>query len=51
MHNTKQFHAYIWNKKVARVGVGPLKSPEGQIVNEPATMANMFAVAFTSVYS
>lgn len=51
VHNPKIFHAYIRNEKVARVGIGPLKSPEGQIINESVPMANMFDVAFTSVYS
>lgn len=51
VHNTKLFHAYIRNKKVARVRIRPLITPGKQIVGEPVTMARMFAVTFTPVYS
>ena len=51
LHDTKLFHAYIRNKKVARVGVGPLKSHDGRFISDPTDMANVFAAAFASVYS
>ena len=50
VHDSKLFHSYIRSKKVAKVGVGPLKTPEGQIVSDPTMMANMFAAAFSSVF-
>ena len=49
--NPKVFHAYIRNKKVGRVGVGPLTSPEGRVVTDPLEMSEIFAAAFSSVYS
>ena len=51
MHDTTIFHAYIKNKKKVRVGAGPLKFPGGQNINDPLTMADVFAVNFISVYS
>lgn len=51
VHNPKVFHAYIRNRKVNKVGVGPLKSDDGSIITDPQSMANIFATAFSSVYT
>ena len=32
------------------MGVGPLKWPDGQIINDPVAMADLFAETFTYVY-
>lgn len=49
-HNTKIFHAYIRQKKVGKPRIGPLKTDDGQAINDAKSMANIFGAAFSSVY-
>jgi hypothetical protein len=50
MDSPKLFHAYIRRKKRGRLGVGPLRDPDGQLVYKPLEMAELLASAFSGVY-
>ena len=46
----KLFHSYIKHRRVGRPAVGPIKLPDDSLTDEPLTMANCFAEAFSSVF-
>jgi hypothetical protein len=46
----KLFHAYIRRKKVGCLSVGPLRLANGDLVDEPAEMCEVFADSFASVF-
>ena len=48
--NPKLFHSYIKHKKVSRPTVGPIRTPNGELTDDPQTMANCFVEAFSSVF-
>ncbi len=48
--NPKSFHQYIRNKKVSGPSVGPLKRPDGALVQNCGDMADIFADSFASVF-
>ena len=48
--NSKLFHAYLRRKKVGCPSVGPLKLGDGNLTDDPATMAESFALSFEGVY-
>ena len=47
----KVLHSYIRKKKVSRPTVGPLKLPSGQLSDNPRDMCELFADAFSSVFT
>ena len=46
----KLFHSYIRYKKKGCPTVGPLRAANGDVVDEPAAMSELFATAFSSVF-
>ena len=49
--NPKLFYLYIRNKKVGIPSIGPLRSPEGHVEMDSRRMSEIFASAFSSVYT
>ena len=49
--NPKLLHSYIRNKKVGRPTVGPLLLQTGDLSDDSATMAELFASSFASVFT
>ena len=48
--DSKCLHAYIRNKKVGRVSVGPLTGADDFLTSDCSAMANIFVCAFSAVY-
>ena len=48
---TKPFFSYVKSKTKNRVGVGPLKDPDGNLVSTSKEMASMLNGYFSSVFS
>ena len=46
----KLFHAYINHRKKGRTSIGPLKLPNGRIIDDPKTMAKQFVSSFSRVF-
>lgn len=49
--NPKLLHSYIRNKKVGRPTVGPLLLQQDNLTDDAATMAELFASSFSSVFT
>ena len=49
--NPKMLHSYLRHKKKFRSSVGPLKLSSGSMTDDPALMANIFALAFAGVFA
>ena len=48
--NPKLFHGYIKHRKVGRPSVGPIRTNEGELTDNPVVMSECFASSFSSVY-
>ena len=46
----KLFHGYIKHRRVGRPSVGPLRMQNGNLTDNPKTMANLFVNSFASQY-
>ena len=47
----KLFHSYLRHRRVDRPTIGPLKTSDGDITDNPLEMAEQFAQSFKSVFS
>ena len=49
--NPKLFHSYIRHRKTGKPTVGPLRLDNGNLTDDPVTMASCFANSFSSVFN
>ena len=49
--NPKLFHSYIKHRRVSRPSIGPIKTDDGFLSDDPTVMANCFAYSFASVFT
>ena len=49
--NPKGFYSYINERRIVRNNVGPLKTPDAEIVTTDNDMANTLNTYFSSVYN
>ena len=50
-NNPKLFHSYVKHRRVARPSIGPIKTNDGFLSDDPTVMANCFACSFASVFT